>query len=41
MIGAHEGDQIAKIIVEVVLEFGFSKRLGVYVGNNADLNDTT
>ena len=40
MTGAHGGDQIAKIIVEVVLEFGFSKQLGVYVGDNADSNDT-
>ena len=40
MTGAHGGDQIAEIIVEVILEFGFSKQLGVYVGDNADSNDT-
>ena len=40
MIEAHGGDKIAEIIVEVVLEFGFDKQLGVYVGDNADSNDT-
>ena len=40
MIGAYRGDQIVEIIVEVILEFGFSKRLGVYIGDNVDLNDT-
>ena len=40
MIGAHGDDQIAEIIVEVVLEFGFSKRLSVYVSNNTNSNDT-
>ena len=41
MMGAHRGEQIAKIIIEVILEFGFRKRLGVYVGDNAKSNDTT
>ena len=41
MMGAHGGDQIAEIIVEVILEFGFSKRLGVYIGDNTNSNDTT
>jgi hypothetical protein len=40
MVGAHGGDQIAEIIIEVVTEYGFSKRLGVFVGDNADSNDT-
>ena len=40
MIGAHGDDQIAEIIVEVVLEFGFSKRLSVYISDNTNLNDT-
>ena len=40
IIGAHRGNQIAKIIVKVVLEFGFSKQLSVYISDNADLNDT-
>ena len=40
MMGAHGGEQIAEIIIEVILEFGFRKRLGVYVGDNAESNDT-
>jgi hypothetical protein len=40
MMGAHGGEQIAEIIIEVILEYGFSKRLGCYVGDNADSNDT-
>ena len=40
MMGAHGGEQIAEILVEVIKEYGFEARLGVYVGDNADLNDT-
>ena len=40
MMGPHGGEQIAEIIIEVILEFVFSKRLGVYVGDNAESNDT-
>ena len=39
-MGAYRGDQIVEIIVKVILEFGFSKRLGIYISDNADLNDT-
>ena len=40
MMGAHGGEQIAKILVEVIKEYGFAARLRVYIGNNADSNDT-
>jgi hypothetical protein len=40
MMGAHGGDQIAEIIIEVIREYDFSKRLGVYIGDNAESNDT-
>ena len=40
MTGAHKSEQIAEIIIEVVRDFDFVKKLNVYVGNNADSNDT-
>ena len=40
MTGAHKGEQIAEVIIEVVRDFDFVKKLGVYVGDNADSNDT-
>ena len=41
IIGAYEGNQIVEIIVEVILKFGFSKRLGIYIGDNTNLNNIT
>ena len=40
IIGAYRGKQIAKIIIKVILEFGFRKRLSIYINNNAKSNDT-
>jgi hypothetical protein len=40
MTGAHGGEQIAEIIVSVVIEYDFAERLGVYIGDNAESNDT-
>ena len=40
MMGAYGGEQITEIIIEVILEYGFSKRLCVYISDNADSNDT-
>jgi hypothetical protein len=40
MTGAHSGDQIAEIIISVVREYDFTERLGVYIGDNAESNDT-
>ena len=41
MTGAHGGDQIAEIIVEVITEYGFSERLGVYVRDTVHSNSPT
>jgi hypothetical protein len=40
MTGAHGGDQIAEIIIGVVTEYDFAERLGVYIGDNAESNDS-
>jgi hypothetical protein len=40
MTGAHGGDQITEIIIGVVTEYDFTERLGVYIGDNAELNDS-
>jgi hypothetical protein len=41
MTGAHGSNQIAEIIVGVVTEYDFTERLGVYISDNTELNDTT
>jgi hypothetical protein len=41
MLGAHGGEQISKIIIEVAREYRIEDRLGVFVGDNAESNDTT
>ena len=38
MIGAHSGEQIAEILIEVVTDYEFVRNLGVYIGDNADSN---
>ena len=38
MTGTHRDEQIA--VVNVVVEYGFAKRLGVSLGDNVDSNDT-
>lgn len=40
MTGAHSGEQIAEILIEVISEYEFVKNLGCYIGDNADSNDT-
>ena len=40
VIGGHGGEQIAEILIEVITEYGFQAKLGVFVGDNADSNDT-
>ena len=38
--GAHKGEQIAQVIVDVVRDFDFVNKLGCYIGDNVDSNDT-
>ena len=33
-MGAHGGEQIAKILIKVIKEYGFAARLGVYISDN-------
>ena len=40
MTGAHSGEQIAEVIVDVVTDFEINDKLGCYIGDNADSNDT-
>lgn len=39
LMEAHSGEQIAQHIVEVVESYGFTYKLGVFVGDNAETND--
>ena len=40
MVGAHSGEQIAEVLVDVITDFEIVERLGCYIGDNADSNDT-
>ena len=40
MTGAHSGEQIAEILIKVITEYEFARNLGVYIGDNADSNNT-
>ena len=40
LTGAHGGEQIAEVLVDVITDFGVVKKLGCYIGDNADSNDT-
>lgn len=40
MTGTHKGEQIAEVIIDVVRDFDFVEKLGCYIGDNADSNDT-
>ena len=39
MTGAHSGEQIAEILIEVITKYEFANNLGVYIGDNVDSND--
>jgi hypothetical protein len=36
---AHRGEQIAEHLINVIKQYGFAHRLGVFVGDNVDSND--
>lgn len=38
--GAHTSLNIAKLLLEVIIEFGFALKLGYFQANNAPNNDT-
>jgi hypothetical protein len=40
MKGPHGGDNIAEVIIPVLEEYGVTSRLGVFVADNAESNDT-
>ena len=40
MTAAHGGEQIAEIIVAVIKEYECVEKLGVFIGDNVDSNDT-
>lgn len=37
--GSHLGENMSKLLVEVIQEFGFDDRLGYFVADNAESND--
>ena len=39
MMAAHGGEQIAEIIIPVLQEFNIVEKLGVFIGDNVDVND--
>ena len=39
MQGTHSSEQIAEVLIDVLREYGFVGRLGVFVGDNAEAND--
>jgi hypothetical protein len=39
MRDAHSGEYIGQVIIDVVEQYGFKSRLGVFVADNADTND--
>jgi hypothetical protein len=40
MMEGHSGDDIAKVILDVLKQYGLLKKLGVWVADNAESNDT-
>jgi hypothetical protein len=40
VIGAHEGKNLASVVMEVIKEWGIASKLGFFVMDNASNNDT-
>ena len=40
MIGVHRGEQIVEVLIDIITDFRVVKKLGYYISDNVDSNDT-
>jgi hypothetical protein len=38
--GAHSGENMAEVLLQIFREYGISRRIGFFIGDNAESNDT-